>query len=115
MFERHVQKMSALYARKADVLSKSLSKLNHKEKKDDHTSHANTHKSKYIHTCIELSEMCSIKALEERGIKIADINEYYYQYDNSIRNYLPINVSNMDEKKIEAGLEKLYKNIKVYF
>jgi len=98
--------MRSLYAKRAEMLSKALSDA------DLHISDGLDIQTKNIHTCIEVNQKYSVKELERSAIKVADIDDYYYKKSLAEHYYLPINVSNVEEGHINAGIKKLILTIK---
>jgi DNA-binding transcriptional MocR family regulator len=101
MYEKHVNRMRMLYAKRADILSKALGDI---YLKDNNSSPLGTGN---VHLCIELNQKYSIEALERVNIKVANIHVYYYKKELENKYYLPINVSNVEEEQITAGILKL--------
>lgn len=101
MFEKHVIKMRKLYAKRADRLSEALGDIYFNNNESSSLITGN------IHTCIELNQKYSIEELERVGIKVANIYDYYYNQSFAETNYLPINVSNVEEDQIPSAVEKL--------
>lgn len=101
MYERHLLKMKKMYKERAKTM------LNFLEKKDLDIPCSETEETAIVQTCLQIEKTYAIKNLEKKGIKIANISDFYYDDNTVNRQYLPINVSNVDVGQIEAGLNKL--------
>ncbi|MCH4888148.1 PLP-dependent aminotransferase family protein [Acidaminobacter sp. JC074] len=102
MYERHLMKMRQLYTNRSIKMRKSL---------QTHMIRGtySTTGSSIVQTCLILSKGYSRKKLEKASIKVADISKFYFNETDVIKEYLPINVSNLHVNSIEYGINKLIK------
>ncbi len=109
MFERHKQKMNATYFSRANCL---LSALENKQKECNQNNFSYTPiKNIAFHTYIELKEQLScekvIQRLKNKSIIIDGVNNNYLCSFPARDSILKLNISNVEEKSIEAGISQI--------
>ena len=105
MYNRHMYKMIKLYKNRAELLRSILTDLNVQG------SFRSQSDASIIHTCLDVKKYVSLKKLNQSGIKIADIRKHYYTWNKDHYTYLPLNVSNVSNDRIDTGIRKLLKRI----
>ncbi len=103
MFEQHSFKIGKLYQERAECLHQALQD----NCKEFSSINYTTQKNKTIHTCIELQKPISIEKLKRSKIYCEDISVNYGEDFIWKKNYLKINVSNVDCNEINTGVERL--------
>jgi len=101
MYDRQVAKMRKLYEKRAQRMFSVL------KSHSINGGYLNSYNTPIIHTCINTGKRYSIRKLEQAGIKLADIKNYYYMWPNEPNKYMLINVSNVDENSIGDGFQRL--------
>ncbi len=108
MYKRHISKMKKLYSERAETMVKALSKYQVEKSCDQEDG------AKIVHTCLDLGKHSSSSILSKAGIRVADMGKFYYyndykNKDHKSKNYLLINVSNVEADQIETGISRLMK------
>jgi len=101
MYERHFLKMRQIYCNKTNIMRNVLKKIGIEG------TYQEGEKSAIVQTCLNIGKPYSIKKLNKSGLKVADIRDFYFDKSVFNMNYLPVNVSNLDDKEIEIGLKRL--------